>query len=373
MNNVFLSRFRRGQAAEHLLEEMPDRKSKNSEEHKPINCLRRSPRLHCENQINAQIPKTPKPAETRCGRPCSFSTPLTKIKKTSHAASQNGGGKETQSNSEKFRNGCRSARTPRRVGLSGPGSEKQYAKEKPQTRSSISGCRSVKVSEKPVKGSRRSGRRDRGGNVGKTDEVVIEKRVTRSSFRRNKVVINEISESDSEDYFGESVVNLSKKPKKNVGEIEKRVTRSSRKICTKKQASNVSNTSRRKAIISDEAEAKGDDEVSKVHTSKKDVKDCGVVRRNGEQDCGRKKQIGEKRKRDGAAEECETAQGWSKEQEFGLQRAYFTAKPTPQFWKKVSRMVMFDSCFLIHMFLPFEFCRMNPLIATFGLGAFDPF
>ncbi|KAG6594922.1 hypothetical protein SDJN03_11475, partial [Cucurbita argyrosperma subsp. sororia] len=32
-------------------------------------------------------------------------------------------------------------------------------------------------------------------------------------------------------------------------------------------------------------------------------------------------------------------QGWTKEQEAALQRAYYAAKPTPQFWKKVSKLV----------------------------------
>ncbi|KAL5556667.1 hypothetical protein UlMin_038903 [Ulmus minor] len=32
-------------------------------------------------------------------------------------------------------------------------------------------------------------------------------------------------------------------------------------------------------------------------------------------------------------------QGWTKEQELALQRAYFEAKPTPHFWKKVSKLV----------------------------------
>ncbi|XP_038882568.1 uncharacterized protein LOC120073795 [Benincasa hispida] len=32
-------------------------------------------------------------------------------------------------------------------------------------------------------------------------------------------------------------------------------------------------------------------------------------------------------------------QGWTKEQEVALQRAYYAAKPTPQFWKKVSKLV----------------------------------
>ncbi|GAV64643.1 hypothetical protein CFOL_v3_08161 [Cephalotus follicularis] len=32
-------------------------------------------------------------------------------------------------------------------------------------------------------------------------------------------------------------------------------------------------------------------------------------------------------------------QGWTREQEVALQRAYFVAKPTPHFWKKVSKLV----------------------------------
>ncbi|KAI9125233.1 hypothetical protein K1719_003849 [Acacia pycnantha] len=44
-----------------------------------------------------------------------------------------------------------------------------------------------------------------------------------------------------------------------------------------------------------------------------------------------------KRKRD---ENSEAAQnGWTKEQEVALRRAYFAAKPTPHFWKKVSKLV----------------------------------
>ena len=33
--------------------------------------------------------------------------------------------------------------------------------------------------------------------------------------------------------------------------------------------------------------------------------------------------------------------GWTKEQELALQRAYLAAKPTPHFWKKVSKLVFF--------------------------------
>ncbi|MED6127447.1 hypothetical protein PIB30_088236 [Stylosanthes scabra] len=35
----------------------------------------------------------------------------------------------------------------------------------------------------------------------------------------------------------------------------------------------------------------------------------------------------------------ETAEGWAKEQELALQRAFFSVKPSPNFWKNVSKMV----------------------------------
>ncbi|KAG2696046.1 hypothetical protein I3843_07G041200 [Carya illinoinensis] len=47
--------------------------------------------------------------------------------------------------------------------------------------------------------------------------------------------------------------------------------------------------------------------------------------------------INRKRKPD---DECDDiTKGWTKEQELALQRAYFAAKPTPHFWKRVSRLV----------------------------------
>ena len=52
------------------------------------------------------------------------------------------------------------------------------------------------------------------------------------------------------------------------------------------------------------------------------------------------KEIGVKRKRNEVAEGCGFVKGWSKDQELALQRAYFAAKPTPNFWKKVSKLVM---------------------------------
>ena len=53
-------------------------------------------------------------------------------------------------------------------------------------------------------------------------------------------------------------------------------------------------------------------------------------------DGGREKGVnGEKRKRGGE----EISKGWTKEQELALQRAYLAAKPSPHFWKNVSKLV----------------------------------
>ncbi|KAJ4822735.1 hypothetical protein Tsubulata_006991 [Turnera subulata] len=46
-----------------------------------------------------------------------------------------------------------------------------------------------------------------------------------------------------------------------------------------------------------------------------------------------------KRKRGEEADNARSVQGWTREQEMALHRAYFAAKPTPNFWKKVSKLV----------------------------------
>jgi hypothetical protein len=58
------------------------------------------------------------------------------------------------------------------------------------------------------------------------------------------------------------------------------------------------------------------------------------------------KEIGVEKKRKRDEEDSGLGKGWTKEQELALQRAYFAAKPTPHFWKKVSKLVFccsFDS------------------------------
>ena len=69
------------------------------------------------------------------------------------------------------------------------------------------------------------------------------------------------------------------------------------------------------------------------------------------------KDIGKNRKRKQDEEDRGMTKEWTKEQELALQRAYFVAKPTPNFWKKVSKLVFFyffDS--MACNFLFFLFC-----------------
>ncbi|KAG5541941.1 hypothetical protein RHGRI_021685 [Rhododendron griersonianum] len=62
--------------------------------------------------------------------------------------------------------------------------------------------------------------------------------------------------------------------------------------------------------------------------------------RKKEGDLGRGvKEIGVKRKRNQFEEGHGVDKGWTKDQEMALQRAYFSAKPTPLIWKKVAKLV----------------------------------
>ncbi|KAK3004595.1 hypothetical protein RJ639_019090, partial [Escallonia herrerae] len=49
--------------------------------------------------------------------------------------------------------------------------------------------------------------------------------------------------------------------------------------------------------------------------------------------------FGVKKKRNQTGEDHGNVGGWTKDQELALQKAYFAAKPTPHFWKRVARLV----------------------------------
>ncbi|XP_059665690.1 uncharacterized protein LOC132311675 [Cornus florida] len=92
-----------------------------------------------------------------------------------------------------------------------------------------------------------------------------------------------------------------------------------------------------------------------------------------------RKEIGVKRKRNRAEEGNGNFQGWTKDQEIALQRAYFAAKPTPHFWKKVAKLVpgksaqdCFDKVHSDHLTPPQPRTRLRASIAnssSFSLSA----
>ncbi|KAK6145412.1 hypothetical protein DH2020_022232 [Rehmannia glutinosa] len=365
--------------------------SRNNEEQKPTTTLRRSPRFLHGRQTCVEYPGTPKPAarKTRIP-PDSFFTPLcssiTRTQKNGSGISKKGGKKGTESNclTEPSNGSRRSARLDRIANLSSLDFQEQYLSEKRVTRSSVRGSRFVncqlneceknsrkgdrevtnlKCSEKSGRGFSRSARFDSRANAGKKEEVVdsqkqfvIEKRMTRSSVCRSKFVNNDVnSEKDS----GKRVSVLSKEGKakvgvdfckESIGNFEKRITRSTsrtkiiRSVEKTEKVNNVSTDRTRKLVIFDERKLNGDGELSKAYVSKRDANDCGKKRTSGDKNCERKMQIGEKRKRNQVEKECDYTQGWTEEQELALRRAYFTAKPTPHFWKKVARMDQPELC-----------------------------
>ncbi|XP_047940147.1 uncharacterized protein LOC125187571 [Salvia hispanica] len=302
---------------------MPERKSTIIEQEIPTNSLRRSTRLHPRNPTGVQSPKTPNLAETRHCRPDSFSTPVSKIK--------NRRGRESELDSKNSRNAIRkSERLQRRTNFSRPDL----------------GNQSVKGAAKSGGGSRRSGNRDEGSIAGKSKEVVylreeevVVRMVTRSSVRRNKAVYVGDFDSEEDCVDSVSIVSKERKNKDRVVHREEKAVKTEKRVTRRSCKTDVKTATRRKAVVPDEADPEEDEDLAKRDRSRKDVEDCGVVKMNGEQNFVRKAQVGEKRKRDGVEGGCENAQGWTKEQEVSLQRAYFTAKPTPLFWKKVARMV----------------------------------
>ncbi|XP_075485353.1 uncharacterized protein LOC142525068 [Primulina tabacum] len=201
---------------------------------------------------------------------------------------------------------------------------------------SLQKCGKSKISAKSRKGPRRSEEVDGGAEAGNNETTkdlqkgyLMEKRVTRQSARGSKNVDNRgnacVSGEDSR-----KKVRVSRKEGKSkagsnlrercLGSIDKRITRSSiQKIVTEKVE-----------------KAK---DASTNNLDKSDDKKCCIQRGSGYESCPRKMQNGKKRKRGQVGEECELFQGWTKEEDLALRRAYFTAKPTPHFWKIVARMV----------------------------------
>ncbi|KAL6227590.1 hypothetical protein ACLB2K_001547 [Fragaria x ananassa] len=106
--------------------------------------------------------------------------------------------------------------------------------------------------------------------------------------------------------------------------------------------------------------------------------ECGEGK-GQESDCGDKK-VPVRRKRKRGEEDVKVAEGWTKEQELALQRAYLLAKPTSGFWKQVAKLVpgktaqdCFDRIHSDHITPPHPLPRSRAKITTNSspLGGFS--
>lgn len=179
-----------------------------------------------------------------------------------------------------------------------------------------------------------------------------EKRVTRSAT--GAVKSSEKRETHS---TGHAIDGSGKKVTRStshaINSSEKRVTRSKSpgmNMCEKKVTRSVSHaiSSSEKRVTrgASRAIASNHNEIPiNVGKTNLDTTSCGMadpIRRLGNKEVGDqvdKKQVEATRKKIYASNEQPTVQGWTREQELALERAYFSAKPTPHFWKKVAKMV----------------------------------
>ncbi|KAL6220222.1 hypothetical protein ACLB2K_007978 [Fragaria x ananassa] len=99
--------------------------------------------------------------------------------------------------------------------------------------------------------------------------------------------------------------------------------------------------------------------------------ECGEGK-GQELDC-RDKKVAVRRKRKRGEEDVKVAEGWTKEQELALQRAYLLAKPTPGFWKQVAKLDCFDRIHSDHITPPHPLPRSRAKITTNSspLGGFS--
>ncbi|KAL8492964.1 hypothetical protein ACS0TY_024244 [Phlomoides rotata] len=141
-------------------------------------------------------------------------------------------------------------------------------------------------------------------------QCVTEKRVTRSSTGGIKAV--NYKEYESDEILG----------KRDNREINKR---SARLVVCKSEEKRMTRSSlgRNTAVI---------ETISGVDSCKENIE-----KRNQELYTNKKRRQGEKKSKRNEVEE--EGDGWTMEQQLSLRTAYFLAKPTPQFWKKVATMV----------------------------------
>ncbi|XP_060217502.1 uncharacterized protein LOC132644872 [Lycium barbarum] len=118
--------------------------------------------------------------------------------------------------------------------------------------------------------------------------------------------------------------------------IEKRVTRSSTRDTPGRRIPSCESTDN---SVEKRNRSRIPKNAQETSSGKSCVSKCTLGEVSG---CGEgtgKKQERLKRKRNRGIEEISVANGWTNEQELALQSAYFAAKATPNFWKKVAKLV----------------------------------
>ena len=192
----------------------------------------------------------------------------------------------------------------------------------------------VKISKKPIKSSN-----------GSTNYV------NSTSGLRRSPRLNSVSSKLSRNCVN-STSGLRKSPRLNSGSLSNKPEGS--KFVETKKVESRKNKSIKGGLL-DEEKRKGERKEREICVGLKAVTVEGRESERSEV-CERNEDVEVKRKRKRNPNEGGDAifQGWTREQEFALQRAYFSAKPTPNFWKKVSKMVFFpflDICIISWFFL----------------------
>ncbi|KAL3525543.1 hypothetical protein ACH5RR_013915 [Cinchona calisaya] len=318
---------------------------------KPIIITRRSPRFLQQNQTDQEYTKTPDPVPEKIRVPFSDLTPLSSrsdgdsLKRCQLSDKAN----ET---SVRCRNSVKVSTGPRRsTRLNGGADSSRHV------------GRSHRVSQNDnvdriLSGKCKLDGSSNAGEIGKRLQMnrisASEKRVTRSSIKgcNNEGVSGSGKGCDSKCISDEGkVIRGVSLSEQCTYKIQKSVTRSASRGIKDEHNKRIGNVEGSEAIqkvpfgCSDKKGFSGDgkDKLG-ANLPREPITDVpsadlvgGEHRRDGVE--AAKNQVGAKRKKDQVEEEHTMFQGWTAEQELALERAYFAAKPTPHFWKKVAKMV----------------------------------
>ncbi|PPD95104.1 hypothetical protein GOBAR_DD07876 [Gossypium barbadense] len=169
----------------------------------------------------------------------------------------------------------------------------------------------VKLSKKPIH-----------SNHGSTNHIRSTPQLRRS--QRTSTVSSEISRN-----CANSTPGLRKSPRLSSGSLSNK-PEGSKFVETKNDGSKKNESIKEGSLDEKEREASVGLKVTTVDRKESERRE--VRERNEVVGVKRKR----KRKPDNRGDTV--LQGWTREQELALQRAYFSAKPTPNFWKKVSKL-----------------------------------